>query len=162
LKIAHRAVETVGEDIEGLRFNRAVAQIYELANALTKFQQGLEAGASVAQLSALRDGVTRLVQLVAPMMPHLAETCWTELGMPGMVTDAPWPVVDAAYLVDSAVVVAVQVNGKRRGEISVRVDADRQLVEREALSLDAVARMLDGNAPKKVIIVPNRIVNVVI
>ncbi|RYG97616.1 MAG: leucine--tRNA ligase, partial [Alphaproteobacteria bacterium] len=162
LKIAHRAVKNVGEDIEGLRFNRAVAQIYELSNALSKFQQSLETGTSAAQIAALREGVVRLVQLVAPMMPHLAETCWSELGMTGMVTDAPWPSVDAAYLVDSSVVVAVQVNGKRRGEITVPVDADRGLVEREALSLDAVARMLDGNAPKKVIIVPNRIVNVVI
>lgn len=162
LKVAHRAVQNVGEDIEGLRFNRAVAQIYELANALAKFQQSLEAGASTAQLTALKDGVTRLVQLVAPMMPHLAETCWTELGMPGMVTDAPWPTVESRYLVDSSVVVAVQVNGKLRGQITVPVDADRGLVEREALSLEAVARMLDGAAPKKVIIVPNRIVNVVI
>jgi leucyl-tRNA synthetase len=162
LKIAHRAVKNVGEDIEGLRFNRAVAQIYELSNALSKFQQSLETSASAAQIAALRQGVTRLVQLVAPMMPHLAETCWSELGMTGMVTDAPWPSVDDAYLVDSSVVVAVQVNGKRRGEVTVPVDADRELVEREALSLDAVARMLDGKAPKKVIIVPNRIVNVVI
>ncbi|HEY1124390.1 MAG TPA: class I tRNA ligase family protein, partial [Sphingobium sp.] len=162
LKVAHRAVQNVGEDIEGLRFNRAVAQIYELANALAKFQQSLEAGASTAQLTALKDGVARLVQLVAPMMPHLAETCWTELGMPGMVTDAPWPTVESRYLVDSSVVVAVQVNGKLRGQITVPVDADRGLVEREALSLEAVARMLDGAAPKKVIIVPNRIVNVVI
>jgi len=162
LKVAHRAVQNVGEDIEGIRFNRAVAQIYELSNALSRFQQSLEVGASSAQIAALREGVIRLVQLVAPMMPHLAESCWAELGMTGMVSDAPWPTVDAAYLVDSAVVVAVQVNGKRRGEITVAVDADRELVEREALSLEAVARMLDGNAPKKVIIVPNRIVNVVI
>jgi leucyl-tRNA synthetase len=162
LKIAHRAVQNVGDDIEGLRFNRAVAQIYELSNTLSKFQQSLEAGASAAQLQALEDAVVRLVQLVAPMMPHLAETCWAELGQAGMVTDAAWPEVNPAYLVDSAVVVAVQVNGKRRGEITVPVDAERGMVEREALSLDAVARMLDGNAPKKVIIVPNRIVNVVI
>ncbi len=162
LKLAHRAVQNVGEDIEGLRFNRAVAQIYELSNALAKFQQTLEAGASAAQLAALKDGVTRLVQLVAPMMPHLAETCWAELGMAGMVTDAAWPAVESRYLVDSSVVIAVQVNGKLRGQITVPVDADRGLVEGEALSLEAVARMLDGKPPKKVIIVPNRIVNVVI
>jgi leucyl-tRNA synthetase len=82
--------------------------------------------------------------------------------MPGMVTDAPWPPVDPAFLVDSAVVIAVQVNGKRRGEITVPVGAPRELVEKEALSLDAVARMLEGKPPKKVIIVPDRIVNVVI
>ncbi|HEY9011696.1 MAG TPA: leucine--tRNA ligase [Devosia sp.] len=162
LKVAHRAVQNVGEDIEGLRFNRAVAQIYELSNALAKFQQSLEAGASAAQIAALREGVLRLVQLVAPMMPHLAETCWAELGQQGMVTDAPWPSVDPSYLVDSTVVVAVQVNGKLRGQLTLPVDADRGLAEREALSLEPVARMLEGKAPKKVIIVPNRIVNVVV
>ena len=76
LKTAHRAVAAVAKDIEGLRFNRAVAQIYELANPLGKFQQALESGYSAAQLAALDDAVTRLVQVVAPMMPHLAETCW--------------------------------------------------------------------------------------
>jgi leucyl-tRNA synthetase len=161
-KLVHRTVANVAGEIEGLRFNRAVAQIYELSNALSKFQQSLEAGASAAQVAALREGVTRLVQLVAPMMPHLAETCWAELGMPGMVTDAAWPSVDPAYLVDTAVVIAVQVNGKRRGEITVPVGAARELVEKEALSLDAVARMLEGASPRKVIIVPDRIVNVVI
>ncbi|WP_395812682.1 leucine--tRNA ligase [Devosia sp.] len=162
LKIAHRAVQNVGEDIEGLRFNRAVAQIYELSNALAKFQQTLDGGASAPQLAALEDGVLRLVQLVAPMMPHLAETCWVELGKSGLVADALWPSVDRAYLVDSAVVIAVQVNGKRRGEITVPVGAAKDLVEKEALSLEAVARMLEGQTPKKVIIVPDRIVNVVI
>jgi leucyl-tRNA synthetase len=162
LKIAHRAVQNVGEDIEGLRFNRAVAQIYELSNALAKFQQTLDGGASAPQLAALEDGVLRLVQLVAPMMPHLAETCWVELGKSGLVADALWPSVDPAYLVDSAVVIAVQVNGKRRGEITVPVGAAKDLVEKEALSLEAVARMLEGQTPKKVIIVPDRIVNVVI
>src|SRR5690606_13115018 len=110
-------------------------------------QQTLETGASAAQLAALRDGIIRLVQLIAPMMPHLAESCWAELGMDGMVTDAPWPAVESRYLVDSSIVIAVQVNGKLRGQISVPVDADRELLEREALSLEAVARMLAGNAP---------------
>jgi len=162
LKTAHRAVAAVAEDIEGLRFNRAVAQIYELANALGKFQQALESGYSAAQLAALDDAVTRLVQLVAPMMPHLAETCWAELGKPGLVSDAPWPIVDPAWLVDDSVVIAIQVNGKRRGEITVPKGAPADLVEKEALNLDAVARMLDGKAPRKVIIVPDRIVNVVV
>lgn len=162
LKIAHRAVAGVAEDIEGLRFNRAVAQIYELANALGKYIQGLESGYSAAQLAALEDAVTRLVQLVAPMMPHLAETCWSELGKPGMVTDAAWPAVDPALLVDDQVVIPVQVNGKRRGEITVAKGAPSDLVEKQALSIEAVARMLDGAAPRKVIIVPDRIVNVVV
>jgi leucyl-tRNA synthetase len=162
MKIIHRAVHGAGEDIEGLRFNRAVAQIYELTNALSKFAATLEASPSANGVATLREGVEKLVQLIAPMMPHLAETCWAALGRTGMVADAGWPSVDPALLVDSAVVIAVQVNGKRRGEITVPVGAAQEIVEKEALSLDAVARMLDGKPPKKIIIVPDRIVNVVI
>jgi leucyl-tRNA synthetase len=110
----------------------------------------------------VREGVERLVQLVAPMMPHLAETAWAALGKTGLVADAPWPEVDASLLLDSTVVLPVQVNGKRRGEITVPVGAAKDLVEREVLSLEAVSRMLDGKAPKKLVIVPDRIVNVVI
>jgi leucyl-tRNA synthetase len=164
-KVVHRAVARVADDIEGLRFNRAVAQIYELTNALAKWTNPDSAGAgygSEAHRAAVREGVDRLVQLVAPMMPHLAETAWAALGRQGLVADAPWPDVDAALLVDSTIVLPVQVNGKRRGEITVPVGAARELVEREVLSLEAVSRMLDGKAPKKLVIVPDRIVNVVI
>ena len=101
------------------------------------------------------------MQLLAPMMPHFAEACWVALGKSGMVADAAWPPVDPALLVDDTVVMAVQVNGKRRGEITVAKGAPAELVEKEALSLDAVARMLDDKPPRKVIIVPDRIVNVV-
>jgi leucyl-tRNA synthetase len=163
-KTIHRAVARVAEDIEGLRFNRAVAQIYELSNALAKATNPDTAGpafGTAAHLSALREGTERLVQLVAPMMPHLAETCWAALGKKGLVADAPWPTVDPAFLVDDTVTMAVQVNGKRRGEIVVPKGASRELVEKEALSLEAVARMLDGKAPGKIIVVPDRIVNIV-
>src|SRR5690606_35419817 len=106
-------------------------------------------------------GVERLVQLIAPMMPHLAESAWAALGRSGMVADAPWPEVDPALLVDSTVVVPVQVNGKRRGEVTLPLGAARELVEKEVLSLEAVTRMLEGKPPKKLVIVPDRIVNVV-
>jgi leucyl-tRNA synthetase len=161
-KLIHRTVKTIGDDIEGLRFNRGVAQIYELTNGLAKFAVNLEAAPTANGAAVLREGVEKLVQLIAPMMPHLSETCWAELKMPGMVADAGWPEVDPALLVDSTVVVAVQVNGKRRGELTLPVGAARELVEKEVLSLEAVARMLEGKAPKKIIIVPDRIVNVVI
>jgi leucyl-tRNA synthetase len=159
-KAIHRAGARVAEEIEGLRFNRAVAHIYELTNALAKF---VAAGTATASRAAVaKEGVVWLVQLVAPMMPHLAETAWEALGQPGMVVDARWPKSDPELLVDSSVVIPVQVNGKRRGEVTVAKDAPNDLVEREALSLEAVARMLDGKPPKKVVIVPNRIVNVVV
>ncbi|MEO8758386.1 MAG: leucine--tRNA ligase [Devosia sp.] len=161
-KLVHRAVNTIGDDIEGLRFNRAVAQIYELTNGLSKFTAALESAPGANGVDALREGVDALVQLIAPMMPHLSETCWAALGKPGMVADAGWPLVDQALLVDSSVVVAIQVNGKRRAELTLPVGAAKELVEQEVLSLDVIARMLDGAAPKKIIIVPDRIVNVVI
>ncbi len=161
-KLTHRAVKAVGDGIETLRFNTAVAQIYELTNGLGKFAAALEAAPTANGAGALAEGVTKLVQLIAPMMPHLAETCWVALGQPGMVADAPWPEVDNALLVDDTVVMAVQVNGKRRGEITVPKGAPNDEVEKQALSLEAVARMLDGKPPRKVIIVPGRIVNVVI
>jgi leucyl-tRNA synthetase len=159
-KAVHRAVARVAEDIEGIRFNRAVAQIYELSNVLAKWT-ALDSLPTAAHVEVLREGVERLVQLVSPMMPHLAETCWAALGKKGLVADAPWPAVDPALLVDSTIVMAVQVNGKRRGEISVPAGASDEVTTNEALSLDAVARMLEGKAPKKVIVVKDRIVNIV-
>jgi leucyl-tRNA synthetase len=161
-KLAHRTVKAVGDNIEGLRFNSAVAHIYELTNGLAKFAAALESAPSAGGKAAMAEGVEKLVQLIAPMMPQLAETCWAALGRPGMVADAAWPAVDDALLVDASIVIAVQVNGKRRGEITVPVGAARELAQKEALSLEPVARMLDGRAPRKVIVVPDRIVNVVI
>jgi leucyl-tRNA synthetase len=160
-KIVHRAVHHVGADIEGLRFNRAVAQIYELTNALVR-SAGLVAAAPASRIGALEEGVERLIQLLAPMMPHLAETCWEALGKPGLVADAPWPAVDAALLVDNTVTLPIQVNGKRRGEITVAKGMPSADVERQVLSMDEIIRILDGKAPKKIVIVPDRIVNVVV
>ncbi|MEP7240917.1 MAG: leucine--tRNA ligase [Devosia sp.] len=161
-KLAHRTVQGVADSIEGLRFNSAVAQIYELTNGLSRFAAALEATPDAFGTAVLRDGVERLLQLIAPMMPHLAETCWQLLGKSGMVADAGWPSVDTALLVDDTVVMAVQVNGKRRGEMTVPKGAPVPEVEKQALSLEAVARMLDGAPPRKIIIVPDRIVNVVV
>jgi leucyl-tRNA synthetase len=160
-KIVHRAVHNVGGDIEGLRFNRAVAQIYELTNALVR-SAGLVSAAPAARIGALQEGVERLIQLLAPMMPHLAETCWEALGKTGLVADAPWPSVDAALLVDDTVTMPIQVNGKRRGEITVAKGLPAAEVEKLVLSLEEIVRILDGKAPKKIVIVPDRIVNVVV
>ncbi len=160
-RIVHRAVHQVGGDIEGLRFNRAVAQIYELTNALVR-SAGLVAAAPDSRVDALAEGVERLIQLIAPMMPHLAETCWEALGKPGLVADAPWPEVDPALLVDDSVTMPIQINGKRRGEITVAKGMPAAEVETLVLSLDEIVRILDGKAPKKIVIVPDRIVNVVV
>ena len=161
-KLVHRAVRTVGDSIEALRFNSAVAQIYELTNGLGKFAAALEAAPSRDGVAALREGVEWLVQLVAPMMPHLSETCWQALGKAGMVADAGWPEVDPALLEDATVVVAVQANGKRRAEITVPKGLASTEVEQRVLSLDEVVRILEGKSPKKIVVVQDRIVNVVV
>lgn len=162
LKAVHKTTDRVAKEIEGLRFNRAVAHIYELTNALGRFVPLVRETPSSCRIAALRTAVEHLTLLIAPMMPHLAESCWQAMGKEGLVCDAPWPKADPAYLVEDEILLPVQVNGKKRGEITVPLDAPNTLVEKEALSLEAVARMLDGKAPRKLIVVPNRIVNVVV
>jgi leucyl-tRNA synthetase len=154
-RAAHKALAAVGEDIEALRFNRAVARIYELGNAL---QAGLSAATSEA---ACREAAILLVQMLAPMMPHLAEECWRVLGQEGLIAEAAWPVADPALLIEDAITLPVQVNGKKRADITVARDADARSIEAAVLSLDAVRRAMEGRPARKVIVVPQRIVNVV-
>lgn len=158
-RVIHRSVDGIGKDIEGLRFNRAVAQIYELTNALTKALQG-QIGPDTR--AAIREGAEKLTVLLSPMMPHLAETCWEALGKPGLVADASWPDIDETMLVDDTVTMPIQVNGKRRAEITVAKGTPAAEVERLVLSLDEIVRILEGKAPKKIVVVPDRIVNVVV
>ncbi len=160
-RVIHRSVHGVAQDIEGLRFNRAVAAIYELTNALTKAIGKGDASGN-AQRQAIAEGAEKLIILLSPMMPHLAETCWEALGKPGIVADALWPEVDASLLVDDEVTMPIQINGKRRAEVTVPKGTPSAEVERLVLSLDEVVRILDGKAPKKIVVVPDRIVNVVV
>ncbi len=149
----HRAIAAVTDDLEHLRFNRAVAQLYTLANIL--------GGAEACDSAARREALEAIVLLGAPMMPHLAEACWQALGHTSLVAETPWPKYDPALTASNSVTIAIQVNGKRRGEISMAKDADSKTVEAAALAEDGVIRALDGKAPRKVIVVPNRIVNIV-
>ena len=103
-----------------------------------------------------------LVQAFAPMMPHLAEECWAALGHDTLVSQSPWPQVDRSLIVSDEVTLPVQVNGRKRADVTVPRDADAKIVEAAALALDAVIRALDNKPPKKVVVVPNRIVNVVV
>jgi leucyl-tRNA synthetase len=156
-RATHKALHTVGQNIEGLRFNVAVAQLYELTNATAS----AIAKSSPETSWAIREATEHLVQLLAPMMPHLAETCWERLGYNTLIADAPWPTTEQSLLIDASVTLAVQVNGKRRDELTVPRDASSADVEKAALALDSIIRALDGKPPKKVIVVPQRIVNVV-
>src|SRR5262249_46225351 len=110
---------------------------------------------------AVREAATILVQLVQPMMPHLAEECWRALGHQGLVASEPWPKVEGALLVEDTVTLPVQVNGKKRADVTVARDAGNVDIQAAVLALEAVQRALDGKVPKKVIVVPQRIVNVV-
>jgi leucyl-tRNA synthetase len=150
-RIVHRTIAAVTADIDRLQFNKAVARLYELVGALER----ADAGAS------RRAGALALVQLVAPMAPHLAEEAWAAMGQTGLVCDAAWPVANPALLVDDEVTIAVQVNGKLKGNFTAAKGSDRAVLEAAALELPNVQRSLDGAAPKKIIVVPDRLVNIV-
>ncbi len=152
-RAAHRAIDEVTRAIEGFAFNKAVAKIYEFANTLSK---------SAAGGDARREALRILAQLTAPMVPHLAEDIWQKAGGQGLVCDAPWPKADPALLVDDHVVLPIQINGKRRAEISVPKDMARDVIESLVMEDTTVQRFLEGKAPRKLIVVPGRIVNVVV
>ncbi|HHB82973.1 MAG TPA: leucine--tRNA ligase, partial [Devosia sp.] len=158
----HATTKAVGEELAGIRFNRAIAQIYDLANGFSKFLPQVAKEPNGERILALRQGLDHLIVLIAPFMPHMAETCWQQLGKSGLVCDAPWPEVDPALLIKESTILPVQVNGKRRGEIEVPLNAPKSLIEEKALSLEAIERILAGESPKKIIVVPNRIINIVI
>jgi leucyl-tRNA synthetase len=164
-KATHRALARVSDDIEKLHFNVCVASIYEFANALNDVIGGIEEHGD-AKLTpdlgwAMREAVNVLVQLFHPMMPHLAEECWAALGHDALVAQAPWPQVERALLIEATVTLPVQINGKKRGDVIVARDAGNDAIEAAVLALDAVKSALGGKPPKRVIIVPQRIVNVV-
>jgi leucyl-tRNA synthetase len=150
-KITHRAIAGVAADIEALGFNKAVAKVHELVNAIEKAAPSASKAASIQAL----------VRLIAPMLPHLAEEGWAAMGGAGLIADQPWPTHDPALLIDDETTIAVQVNGKLRDTITVAKTADKAELEQLALALDKVIRALDGAIPKKVIVVPGRLVNIV-
>ena len=158
-RIAHRSAAAVTDDLNNLRFNRAIARIYELANAIGQSLQVVDKSESLS--AALREAGSFLVALMAPMMPHLAEESWKRLGHKVAVVDSKWPVIMPELVAVDEVTIAVQINGKRRDEITVVKGHDRAAVEAKVLALESVKRQLQGKAVKKVIVVPDRIVNIV-
>jgi leucyl-tRNA synthetase len=158
LKAAHRAIFAVTEDVERLRFNRCVAHIHELSNAIT---EALSKPNAAESSGSIREATGIMVQLFAPMMPHLAEECWTELGHSGFVADAAWPKGDASLVVETSLTLPVQINGRKRGDIVVPANADAASVEALVRADESIRVALDGKDIRKVIVVPNRIVNIV-
>jgi len=157
LKIIHRTIVAVSDDLDKFHFNRAVARIRELTNELEDLSPEEEGADWV-----MRQGLETAVYLIGPMMPHLAEELWHSLGHQTLLADTPWPEAEADQLVEKNVTVAVQVNGKLRGTLDLPKDSDDQTAETAALALENVSAAIAGKPIRKVIIVPNRIINVVV
>ena len=156
-RTTHHTIQGVTEAFEGFGFNRAVARLNELSNALGRAQ-----GDGADMDYARRETCEAIACLMAPMVPHFAEELWQTLGHTTMLVDTPWPEPDPALLTTDKVTMPIQVNGKKRGEIEVAKDAAKDAIEGLALNDPAIARFLEGKVPKKVIVVPGRIVNVVV
>ena len=154
-RAVHKTIIAVSDDLDALRFNRAVARIYELTNTLVVSKDTVTS-------SALRSGLETLVRLVAPMMPHLAEELWQRLGRDTVLAEEAWPEADAELAMDDNVTIAVQVSGKLRGTLEVPRGVGKSALETAALALDNVQRAMGGKAPRKVIVVPDKIVNIVV
>ncbi|KQV35817.1 MULTISPECIES: leucine--tRNA ligase [unclassified Rhizobium] len=160
---AHRTLKAVGADYEKLAFNKAVARLYELVNALAAPLTEVAGGkADAATVSAAKDAVVILINMFAPMMPHLAEECWREIGGEGLIAKGAWPSFDADLVAENEITLPVQINGKKRADLTIARDADQTAVQSAVLALEAVQAVLNGQNPKKIIVVPQRIVNVVV
>ena len=151
-KSVHKAVAKVTDGIDTFRFNTSVAQIYELVNALKKYTDNDEAKA---------EGLGVLIRLIAPFMPHLAEECWAHLGGEGLACNAVWPVAEPALLIDDEILMPVQVNGKKRSELTVSKSIAKDDLEKLALADERVIEHITDKTVRKIIIVPGRIINIV-
>jgi leucyl-tRNA synthetase len=156
LRQIHRTIAAVGDDLEKFRFNSAVARIRELTNTLADMDRSVVGGNAVYRL-----GIATLAQLINPLAPHISEEIWRMLGSGALLTETAWPGFDPALLEDDTVTIAVQVNGKLRGTITVVKTADKAALEAAALEIPAVQKQLEGKPPRKVIIVRGKIVNIV-
>ncbi|PPR11052.1 MAG: Leucine--tRNA ligase [Alphaproteobacteria bacterium MarineAlpha11_Bin1] len=150
----HTAIAGVTEDLETFHFNRAIARVHELVNVLADVDPKIDG-------PALREGLETVTLLIGPMMPHLAEELWQILGYQTLVAETGWPEFDSNLLVRDTVKIAVQVRGKMRGTVEITNDAEQKEAEAAALSLPTVAAALGGDDVKKIIYVPNRIINVI-
>ncbi|BEV45669.1 leucine--tRNA ligase [Afipia carboxidovorans] len=159
---AHRTLADVSQAIERLRFNTAIAKLYAFVGPLNEAIDDPRLKADPAWAAAVREALDMLVRMIAPMMPHLAEQCWEALGGEGLVSEAVWPEVDPALLVEDTITLPVQINGKKRADVTVGRNAPNPEIEAAVLALDAVKTALAGATPRKIIVVPQRIVNVVV
>ena len=158
VRLTHKTIDGVSRGIDEFRFNTSVAQMHELTNALKKAESNQSPGMATARRFAIRT----LAQLASPFAPHVAEECWEQLGGEGLVSQATWPEADPKMLVADTIILPIQVNGKKRGELSVPAEANKDEVEELAMSDAAVQKHVEGKTVRKVIVVPGRIVNIVV
>lgn len=156
-RAAHQAITDVTDDLERFRYNRAVAHLYELVNAISASIKGGDASGA-----ALREALETIVLLIGPMMPHLAEEMWKALGRETLVCDEAWPIADTSLLVNDSVTLAIQVNGKLRGTVELAAGADQATAETAARAVQNVADSIGDSDVRKVIYVPNKLVNFVV
>ena len=149
-QMTHKTLKAVQADYDKLAFNKAVARLYELVNALANPLTQVAAGtADQATTAAAKDAVSILINLVAPMMPHLAEQCWQEIGGTGLVAQTAWPVYSEALVAENEVTMPVQINGKKRADLTIARDADQTTIEAAVLALEPVKTALNGQSPKR-------------
>ncbi|MDA9999527.1 leucine--tRNA ligase [Amylibacter sp.] len=152
-KARNIAIDAVTNGVEGFAFNKSIAALYQFTNIISK-----SSASKIAKVNAM----LTMAQLMQPMTPHLAEEIWSTLGGEGLVAGAKWPTLDALMLINDTIILPIQVNGKRRDEIEVNIDLAKDEIEKIVLERPSILRILDKNAPKKIIVVPGKIVNVVI
>ncbi|WP_068085304.1 leucine--tRNA ligase [Polycladidibacter stylochi] len=159
-RASHKTLSAITKDFEGLGFNRAVARLYEFTNVISK---ALQSDLNQEDISfALREAANFMLLLMSPITPHLAEECWNTLGNEGIISQAAWPTLEEDLLVENSITLPIQINGKKKGELNIARDASKEEVEAATLAHSSVQNALGGNAPRKIIVVPQRIVNVVI
>ncbi|WP_310622208.1 leucine--tRNA ligase [Flexibacterium corallicola] len=159
-RAAHKTLSAVSKDFEGLGFNRAVARLYEFTNTISK---ALQADLSKPDMAySLREAASFMLVMMQPITPHLAEECWSLLGSEKLISQSEWPEVEEELLVENSVTLPIQINGKKKGELTIARDASKEVVEAAILQQEVVIKALDGKEPRKIIVVPQRIVNVVV
>jgi leucyl-tRNA synthetase len=157
IRIIHQNLHAITQSIEKFQMNVSIAKVFEIVNAISKFQINNE-----EDKEAINEALQILIRVIEPMVPHLAEECWSLIGKKGSIMDEPWPTTNTKYLENKEVTIVVQINGKRRGEIIVPKDTSEQNVEKEIQNIKNIKNALLGKSILKSIYVPNKIINIVV
>ena len=161
-KVTHKIISEITEALDNLRFNRAVAHIYEFSNYLTTITAGKTKNTDITVAWAKRESLEAYCKLFGPMAPHLAETCWNHLGYTSLLAEQPWPIYDKKLIIKETSIIIIQINGKKRGEIELSTDVEQKEVEQKAFNVENVIKAINNNTIKKIIYIPGKILNVVV